>query len=204
MTAAVDKLPDEPLLFRFRTALSAWTRRIKDASTNGEAREETEVFTRTRADYGENFDADVLEQYKLFVETEERLVSRRQEENRFFLSVTALLVTVIGILIKLNISDRKAGAGILLLSLAGMVLCYAWRSIIDSYRVLNEAKFVIIATFEAQLPARMFGAEWDAAQSRDYKAFTGIERIVPLVFGGLFVVASIAGILSVAGALHSG
>jgi hypothetical protein len=165
---------------------------------------ETNMFTRSRAEYGAQFNADVLEQYKLFVETEERLVSRRQEENRFFLSVTALLVTVIGILIKLNISDRKAGGGVLLLSSAGLVLCYAWRSIIDSYRVLNEAKFVIIAAFEAQLPARMFGAEWEAAQTRGYRAFTAIERIVPLVFAGLFIVAAVVGALSLAGVLHSG
>jgi hypothetical protein len=161
------------------------------------------VFTRSRAEYGEPFEAHVLEQYRLFVETEERLVSRRQEENRFFLSVNALLVTVIGVLIRQNISDRKAAAGILLLSVAGIVLCYAWRGIIDSYKTLNAAKFDIIDQFEEQLPARMFGAEWDAAQRRNYQPFTTIERRVPLVFGCLFVVSAGVGLLGVLGILHS-
>jgi hypothetical protein len=165
---------------------------------------EPSAFGRERVEYGDSYDSDVMEQYKLFVDTEERLVDRRQEENRFFLSVNALLVTVVGILIKLNISDRKAGGGILLLSCAGIVLCYAWRSIINSYRILNEAKFVIIGMFEKQLPSRMFGAEWDAAQARNYRPFTGIERIVPLVFGALFIASGAVGLLGLIGVLHSG
>lgn len=163
-----------------------------------------QVFTRRRADYGEDFDAHVLEQYRLFVETEERLVSRRQEENRFFLTVNALLVTVISVLIRQNISDREAAAGVLLLGLAGIVLCYAWRAIIESYKTLNASKFQIIERFEAQLPARMFGAEWEAAERAGYEPFTKIERRVPLVFGSLFVVASLAGLLGVFGVLQPG
>ena len=139
----------------------------------------------------------LIEQYKLFVEAEERLVSRRQEENRFFLSVNALLLTVISLLLRQGLDDRAAWAGIFLLAGAGLILCYAWFRIIDSYRILNEAKFAVIDEFEEQLPARMFGAEWQAAKSRNYRPFTQIEREVPFVFGFLHLVGALLGILGI-------
>ncbi|WP_028058912.1 RipA family octameric membrane protein [Candidatus Solirubrobacter pratensis] len=161
-------------------------------------------FSRSRADYGENFDAHTLEQYKLFVETEERLVSRRQEENRFFLSINALVVTVVGVLLRQGISDKQASVGITLLAMAGLALCVAWFSIIGSYKTLNRAKFDVIEEFEAQLPVRMFGAEWDAAESRGYKPFTLIERRVPFIFGALHVVIIVVGLLGIFGVIETG
>jgi uncharacterized membrane protein len=161
------------------------------------------IFVRTRADYGENFDAHVLEQYKLFVETEERLVARRQAENRFFLSINALIVTVLSVLLRQGISDREASGGILLLGAAGVALCWAWLRMIDSYKDLNTAKFTIIASFEAHLPVRMFGAEWDTATAAGYQPFTTIEKRVPFVFGALHVAGIVVGILGLIGVLHT-
>ena len=42
----------------------------------------------------------LLAQYKLFMETSERLVERRQKMNAFFLSVNALLVSAMGLATK--------------------------------------------------------------------------------------------------------
>lgn len=162
------------------------------------------LLSRTRADYGAEFEPHLLEQYKLFVETEERLVSRRQEENRFFLSISALIVTVLGVLLKQGISDQEASVGIVLLSGAGLGLCFAWYSIIDSYKDLNRAKFVVIDQFEAQLPARMFGEEWEAAEELKYEPFTVLEKRVPFIFGALHVAGLVVGLLGVVGVLNSG
>jgi hypothetical protein len=160
-------------------------------------------FSRSRAEYGDAFDSHVLEQYKLFLETEERLVSRRQEENRFFLSINALVVAVVSVLLRQGISDRLASAGISLLAAAGLALCVAWFSIINSYKTLNTAKFDVIADFEQQLPVRMFGAEWEAAEVRGYKPFTVIERRVPFVFGALHAAAAAVGGLATTGVIDS-
>lgn len=143
-----------------------------------------------------------MEQYKLFVETEERLVSRRQEENRFFLSVNALVLTVLSFLFKQGLNDRAAWVGVVLLGCAGLILCYSWFRIIDSYRVLNEAKFAVIDQFEKKLPARMFGEEWDQAKGRQYQPFTGIEREVPFVFGLLHLIGVILGVLGLLCVIH--
>jgi hypothetical protein len=143
-----------------------------------------------------------VEQYKIFVETEERLVSRRQEENRFFLSVNALILTVISFLLKQGVGDRAAWGGIVILGAAGLILCYAWMKTIQSYRTLNEAKFAVIDSFEAVLPARMFGAEWEAAQARDYQPFTRIEERVPAVVGLLHLIGIVVGLLGVLRIIH--
>ena len=144
----------------------------------------------------------LLEQYKVFVETEERLVSRRQEENRFFLSVNALVLTVLSFLLQQGISDRASWAGVFVLGVAGLTLCFAWHTIIASYRTLNQAKFDVINSFEAVLPARMFGAEWEAAQALSYQPFTKIERIVPLIFGLLHLSATLVAMLGFFRLLH--
>jgi len=158
---------------------------------------------RTPDDLPPSVSADhLLDQYKVFVETEERLVSRRQEENRFFLSVNALVLTVLSFLLKQGISDRGAWVGVLLLGAAGLTLCYAWLRIIDSYRGLNEAKFAVIDGFERHLPARMFGAEWDEAELREYQPFTRIERHVPFVFGILHLIATVLGVLGSLALIH--
>jgi uncharacterized membrane protein len=162
------------------------------------------TFSRSRADYGDSFDGHVMEQYRIFVETEERLVTRRQGENRFFLSINALVVTVLSVLLRQGISDQEASAGVFLLGAAGVALCWAWLKMIDSYKDLNTAKFDVIADFEAQLPVRMFGAEWDAATAREYQPFTTVEKRVPFVFGALHAIGAIVGILGVIGVLHSG
>jgi hypothetical protein len=163
-----------------------------------------DAFTRSRADYGDQFEQHILEQYKLFIETEERLVSRRQEENRFFLSVNAILVTVLSLLLRQGISDNEASLGIALLALAGVTVCGAWFSIIGSYKTLNTAKFDVINDFENQLPVRMFGAEWEAAERRDYKPFTVIERRVPFIFGALHAIAAVVGLLGAVGLIQPG
>jgi hypothetical protein len=152
---------------------------------------------------GEPAQADhLLEQYKVFVETEESLVSRRQEENRFFLSVNALVLTVLSFLLQQGVTDRASWAGIFVLGIAGLTLCFAWHTIIASYRTLNQAKFDVIGSFEAALPARMFGAEWEAAQALSYQPFTKIERIVPLIFGLLHLGATLVALLGFLRVLH--
>jgi hypothetical protein len=160
-------------------------------------------FARTHHEYGDQFQQHLLEQYKVFIAAEERLVDRRQQENRFFLSISALIVTGLSVLLEQGISDQQASVGIVLLASAGLALCFAWHSILSSYSDLNTAKFVVITEFEAMLPARMFGAEWDAAQARKYAPFTMIEKRVPFVFGLLHTVGVGVGILGFLGILHS-
>ena len=140
----------------------------------------------------------LLEQYRLFVETSERVVARRQTANTFFLSINSLLLAAVGILLREASGGAVAalGAG---LGAAGIVACVAWRHMVTSFRQLNAAKFEIIHLLEEHLPAAMFKAEWDALGSGKeksrYRPFTGTEAWMPRVFMGLHALVAVGGLV---------
>ena len=65
----------------------------------------------------------LMEQCKLFVETSERLVARRQVVNTFFLSVNALALSALGLIAKEASQSPLIAIGIVAISVAAIVLC---------------------------------------------------------------------------------
>lgn len=101
-------------------------------------------------------DADsdaLLAQYRLFVETSEALVVRRQRVNTFFLSVNSLVLAAGGLLLRDGkLSNIESGA-LICLSLSGCVLCFVWWRLISSFRQLSKGIFDVIHALECHLPA---------------------------------------------------
>lgn len=128
----------------------------------------------------------LLEEYKLFVDTSEKLVARRQTVNTFFLSINALLLSAIGAFAKEVVTTRITIIGIVAISLAGIVLCWGWYKLVHSYRQLNAGKFAVIHLLEQHLPASLFKAEWEALgrgkEKKKYTPFTKTEVTIPIVF----------------------
>lgn len=140
----------------------------------------------------------LLSQYRLFVETSEALVVRRQVVNTFFLSVNSIVLAAAGLLLRDdNFSDLESIA-LTSLSFGGGVLCVVWWRLISSFQQLSKGKFDVIHALERRLPARIFTAEWVALgrgkDSKKYKPFTKTEKATPLVFGGLHSLLVIANI----------
>ena len=81
----------------------------------------------------------LMEQYKLLVETSERLVARRQVVNTFFLSANALALSALGLIAKEASRSPLAAVGILTIAGAALLLCVAWKSLVRSYAQLNGA-----------------------------------------------------------------
>ena len=83
----------------------------------------------------------------------------------------------------------------------GLLLCNAWRNLIDNYGKLNTAKFRVILKLEESLSSQVFAAEWAALgkgrRPEKYRSFTRTENKVPLWFAGLIV-----GLVSLAAAWH--
>lgn len=135
----------------------------------------------------------LLEEYKLFVDTSEKLVARRQTVNTFFLSVNALLLSALGMIAKEVITMRIAFIGVIAIGLAGILLCVAWRRLVHSYRQLNAGKFVVIHLLEQYLPAALFKAEWKALgegkDKKKYTPFTKTEATIPIVLIVLYGIA---------------
>lgn len=138
-----------------------------------------------------------FELYKLMVASSEALVNRRQGVNTFFLTINGVLVTAIGLFLRNGGGDevRLQAGGILVLALAGILLCYAWRSLLNSFGQLNTGKFVIINRMEKALPAAIYDAEWEALGRGDdpsvYRSFTTRETVVPVAVGFLYLLTAI-------------
>jgi hypothetical protein len=142
---------------------------------------------RPRAEYGADYDAHVLEQYKLYVGMADEISKRRHEANNYFLAINTGAIALLGVAKE----GEPSPVWYVVVSFAGIVLCVVWRAILKSYRDLNTAKFNVIHEIESQLPLRPYDAEWTAVgrgtDQERYRPLSHIERAVPWVFGALYL-----------------
>ena len=139
-----------------------------------------------RDTYGERYVDHIIEIYKLYVEMADRISSRRQTANSFFLTINSAIVALVGYV---NLVSSQTSAAFLfyaLVAIAGMILSYLWYRLVLSYKQLNSGKFKVIHAIESMLPLRPYDAEWIAlGEGKNpslYKPFTHIEIFVPWVF----------------------
>jgi hypothetical protein len=129
----------------------------------------------------DKYKSHLLEQYKLYLEMADRISSRRQAANSYFLSVNTALLGFVGYL-----TTKEPVEYLWLLGIAGLALSYSWQRLILSYQNLNTAKFNVVHHIEKRLPISPYNAEWDALgrgkNEKLYKPFTDVERNVPWVF----------------------
>ncbi len=132
--------------------------------------------------------AELLEQYKLFLELTDRGTNRRERSSRFYLSTLSILVTVSSGLHEITLPNNQLDLR-LLLSMLSLMLCALWWFHIRSFRKLNQAKFKVIEEIESQLAFPCYQREWELIQQeKGFKAYIGISRIeqvVPVMLGVL-------------------
>ena len=157
-----------------------------------------DLVRRTEGTYSGSFHADLLEQYKLYVQSAENVSSRRVISNRYLLTLNAALVALYG----LQSANFGQGYWTLLIPVIGIPVSLLWYLIIKSHADLNRIKFDVIHEFEQYLPAAMYKHEWRLAeegQGKAYRAVTAIERWIPILFAVLHVVLAVMIILAIAG-----
>ena len=159
---------------------------------------ENGLFQFTSEDYGGSFKADLLEQYKLYVQSAENVSARRVQSSRYLLTLNAALVALYGF--------QSAGFGqsywALVVPVVGIPVSLLWYLIIKSHADLNRVKFQVIHEFERHLPAAMYQYEWRLAEDgkgKSYRAVTKIERWIPILFAVLHVILGIFVILAISG-----
>jgi hypothetical protein len=116
----------------------------------------------------------------------DRVSARRGSANGFFLTIQTTLVAL------LAVPGIKRGW----IVVAGIILAGAWWLLLRSYRDLANAKWAAIEKIERRMPAQPFIEEWEMLK-RDpgtwwrpgYAELGCAERMVPVVFAGLFIVA---------------
>jgi len=152
---------------------------------------------------GEEPTRQMLDLYKIMVQSSEGLVSRRQGVNTFFLTMNGVLLTASGLIVQSAGQIRLGALGIAVLTIAGALLCGAWRSLITSFGQLNRGKFQVINEMERHFAAAIYAAEWEALgrgeDPKIYRSFTSREIWVPNSLLVLHILTAIAAILVAAG-----
>lgn len=146
-------------------------------------------------EYGENYQAHLLEQYKLYVEMADRVSQRRDQSNRFYVTLVSALVALLVVLARVGAgtSGTVWAAALLIVGLFGIALSGIWILNIRSYRTLNTAKFKVISSMEPQLPWAGYADEWELLRPQDappkYLQLSRVEQLVPrliiLLFAGI-------------------
>ena len=145
-------------------------------------------------------DKDMLmAQYKMFVQTSEDLVKRKQSVNTFYVTLNSLMLSAI-------VSIVCAAGDILavaynsmiiyvisgFLSIVGIVICFSWITLLNSYADLNSSKMDIINCIEERLALKLFDTEWALLTrrigKRKYRSFTVKEISVAKIFLALYIV----------------
>ena len=150
-------------------------------------RSDDALFRYTKETYDGPFSADLLEQYKLYVQSAENVSARRVASSRYLLTLNVALVALYGF----QSSNLDPGWWTILVPILGIPVSFLWHRIIKSHKDLNDVKFRIIHEIEQLLPAALFAHEWRLAnegRGKPYRSVTDIERWIPLAFLGLHVV----------------
>ncbi len=154
--------------------------------------DETKLFQTDKKEYGDDYLEHLLEQYKLHAEMSDAVSARRVETNKYFLSINALLVTVIGFMSEQDSILFVDAFWRSVIAFSGLLMCILWWSMIKSFKSLNRAKFEVINAIERKLPSAGFLAEWDFIDRLDkkekHREMTTIEILIPAIFGGIYVV----------------
>ena len=141
------------------------------------------LYNQNQKDYGDKYTDHLIDQYKVYLEMADRISSRRQSANSFFVTLNTALIALVGYI---NFGENKAISFYWLISIAGIVLSFMWYRLVRSYKDLNSAKFKVVHEIEAKLPISPYDAEWEAVGRGEnrklYLPFTHIEIFVPWIF----------------------
>lgn len=149
------------------------------------------LFVSDSGKYGDKYIEHLLDQYKIYLSSADKISDRRQKTNEFFLGLNTALVALLGI-IATKTDQTEISFMIVLSSFAGVTICYLWYRIIASYKGLNDGKFKVIHAIESRLPLALYDTEWEMlgrGEKKDiYWPFTHIELFVPKIFIAIYIV----------------
>lgn len=139
----------------------------------------------------------LIEMFKLYLDTAERVSDRRAQANAWMISVNGALCTLYGVLERgrafVGGSDLTGGLWVILA--AGVLICVAWASLVASYRQLNAAKFNVLQEIEKELEFPLFAREQALYRDTARLSLSRIERWIPWVFVGLYSIVGVSAFL---------
>lgn len=153
-----------------------------------------ELFSKNEKNYGDKYKDHLFEQYKLYVESIEKISDRRQQANNYFLTINTALISLIGLSFQFKIFENVNWIKVLL-AIVGIIICIIFWFLIHSYKQLNTGKFKVIHEIEKILPLALYKYEWEilgkGEDKSKYYPFSHIELLIPWVFGVIYAVLGI-------------
>jgi hypothetical protein len=145
-------------------------------------------------EYGVDYHTHYFDQYKLYVESTEKISDRRQNANNFFLTINTVLISVFGLSFQIKVLEDLGWLKILL-AILGITICVIFWFLLRAYKQLNTAKFKVIHEIEEGLPLSLYDYEWEVlGEGKDkkiYYPFSHIELLIPWVFGLIYLLLGI-------------
>lgn len=166
---------------------------------------------KTEAEYGDEFQAHLMEQYKLLRASVHEATYDRNSHSRFYIGIYSALIgyqfyVVLKILDKeLFIEILGASRLLFLSSLAGLIFSHFNLKMLKTYKIAIGVKYELLKQYEYHFPDRTFGNEWELRIKRgaDDGAFVPISDILIHVSTAIQSWFVASAILSVLGMLHS-
>jgi hypothetical protein len=142
----------------------------------------------------------LMEQYKLYVEMADKLSSRKDEANKFYVSLLTGVLALLSIVFSRGSFEIFTAVIILSIGILGLTVCGMWRINIHTYRRLNKVKFQIINEMEQSLPFACYKREWEVmkqdAGGKKYLTPTRVELDIPVLVSIPYLFLSIYALYS--------
>jgi len=139
---------------------------------------------------------ELIEQYKMYVNTTLNVSNRRLQNNRFYVLLLSGTLAIISVLAKTNVIQEF---GLLLAGSLGCALCVLWYLSITSYKQLNSGKYEVISAMEKELPVEPFNEEWENLERGEniqtYITHTRVERKIPFVLGIPYLIITLYAVM---------
>lgn len=157
------------------------------------------LFSKTKENYGDEYDKHLFEQYQLYVAGIEKISDRRQNANNYFITINTALITFLGLSFQVSFLESLSWTRSLL-AVVGIIICIIFWYLLRSYKQLNTGKFKVIHEIEQHLPLALYDYEWKILEGgknkKIYYPFSHIELLIPWVFGLIYFVLGIVFLVS--------
>lgn len=135
--------------------------------------------------YDGNYSEHFLEQYKLYLAGIEKISDRRENANKYFVTLNSGIIIALSYLIQ-HFNNFFVIPSIIAVLLLGIIVSIIFFFLINSYKQLNSGKFKVLHKMEESLPVQMYSVEWkflgEGKDKKKYFPFSHVERLVPIVF----------------------
>lgn len=150
-----------------------------------------------KEDYKGDFNKDLLEQYKIYIEMMDKISSRRYKSNFFYISLLSGIFAILSLIYEriFPLESSLSNISLIFILIVAVCLCITWFIHIGSFRKLNDAKFEVINEMEKTLPYACYKEEWEKIKEKKYIKLTIIEQIIPIIFMILYIILLIFSII---------